>query len=219
MKLAVLSLSLVTIFSLEAAAQKNDISASKFLAVEQTAQTILETSSYRMTRVNEYFEDRDRPGTVVETLLKEVLQPDKWRTVEERSVNGRMLREERLWNGKALFVRTGDGVWEKYSGGSSSGGRLESGHVTTRYRYLGKGELSGAQVDIYESETLRIANKFSMTDLEVVRYGRKTKIWYGVDGRLLRKIEENTSEGREEITRETISIEYEPKISIEAPIK
>lgn len=53
----------------------------------------------------------------------------------------------------------------------------------------------------------------------VVRYLRKTLYWYSVEGKLLKKVEENMIEGREEQNRETTTIEYDPKITIEAPIK
>lgn len=198
---------------------KNDIPETAFLAIEAKGADILKASSYRLTRTFEYFEVRDKPGKIFETSLKEVIQPDKWRTKEEREYDGKRTKEERLWDGKALYTRSNDGEWGKFSGGSSGGGRIESGQVTKRHRYLGKVDLNGTSTDLYESEMLRVANKFSATDMVVVRYLRKTLYWYSVEGKLLKKVEENMIEGREEQNRETTIIEYDPKITIEAPIK
>lgn len=200
------------------AAQKNEITEVVFLALENRAEELLGQSSYRMIRKLEHFDDRDKPGTQEKRLLKEVLQRDRWRTVEERLIDGKTSREERLWDGKSLFVRVDDSPWQKYSGGSSMDGRIESGQTTTRYRSLGRSELNVKPVDVYESEALRIANKVTMNDYQVVRYVRRTRVWYASDGRQVQKIEENAIEGREEMNRETTTIEYDPNIKIEAPI-
>lgn len=198
---------------------KNDIHMSVFLDVQDKADELIKKSSYRLTRLSEYFENRDKPGKVTETLLREVLQPDKWRTVEEKEFDGKHTRIERLWDGKTLYEKENDGEWRKFRGGTGVSGRIESGQVTNRYRHLGKVDLDGTLADLYEVETLRIANKFSATDMVVVRYVRKTRCWYSTEGRLLKKIEENMIEGREAMNRETTFIDYDPKISIEAPIK
>lgn len=198
---------------------KNDIPEVEFLSIEAKGADILKASSYRLTRKFEHFEVRDKPGRIFETSLKEVIRPDKWRTIEEKEYDGKRTKEERLWDGKALYVRKNDGEWDKFSGASSFDSRIESGQITKRYRYLGKVDLSGVSTGLYEIEMLRIANKFSANSMVVVRYLRKTLYWYSVEGKLLKKVEENMIEGREEQNRETTTIEYDPKITIEAPIK
>lgn len=198
---------------------KNDIHMSVFLDVQDKANELLEKSSYRLTRTLEFFEDRDKPGKTSEKFLREVSRPDKWRTVEEKELNGKIEKEERLWDGKALFVKENDGEWRRFSGGDSGSGRSESGQVTRRYRYIGKADLNGLQTDLYEIEMLRVANKFSQNDMVVVRYKRKTRFWYSGEGKLLKKVEENMIEGYPEMSRETTVIEYDPVLKIEAPIK
>ena len=197
---------------------KNDIAEGDFVSLEAKGADILKGSSYRLTRKFEYFEVRGKPGRIFESSLKEVIQPNKWRTIEEKEYDGKQTKEERLWDGKALYIRNNDGEWGKFSGGSSGGGRIESGQVTKRHRYLGKVDLSGVSTGLYEIEMLRVANKFSANSMVVVRYLRKTLYWYSVEGKLLKKVEENMIEGREEQNRETTIIEYDPKITIEAPI-
>lgn len=202
-----------------AVAQKNDISEAEYRKAEAKAEDLIKTSNYRMERKGEFFPVRGEPGRLSESDIKEVILPNKWRTVEIRNYDGKTTRSERLWDGNALYIRENDGKWEKFSGGGSGGGRIESGRVTTRYRYLGKVDLQGRPTDLYELESLRIANKASMNDVVVVRYVRKIRSWYAEDGRLIQKIEESTIEGREELSRETTTFEYDPNINIEAPIK
>ncbi|CAN5626164.1 hypothetical protein BH24ACI3_BH24ACI3_03040 [soil metagenome] len=199
-------------------AQKNDISEAEYLQVEARAAELLNASGYRLRRVGEYFEDRSKSSRIAESDILEVLQPNKRRTVEIRDYNGKIRKEERIWDGKSLYVRTDDGEWKQFSGGSGGGGRIESGQTTKKYRFLGKVDLDGVQADLYELESLRIANKFSANDMIVVRFNKKIRSWYSPDGKLLQKIIEDSIEGRQDLSRETTKIEYEPNIKIEAPI-
>lgn len=207
------------LFVLSAVGQKNDISEAEYRKAELKAAQLLKASNYRLERKLEYFPVRGETPRLAESDIKEVLLPNKWRTVEFRDHDGKPTREERLWDGNALYVRREDGEWNRFSRGSTASGRSESGQVTTKYRYLGKVELTGMESDLYEAESLRIANKFSTHGFVVVRYNKRVRTWYSTDGRLLQKIEENSIEGREELSRETTVIEYDPKIRIEAPIK
>jgi len=200
-------------------AQKNDISEADYRQAEAKANELIKASNYRSERKAEFFEVRGQAGHLSEWDIREVVQPNKWRTVEVRNYDGKSTKSERLWDGKALFTRDDDGEWKQFSGGGGGGGRIESGQVTTKYRYLGKAEVNGKTSDLYELESLRIANKFSRNDMIVVRYNKRIRSWYGADGRLLQKIEENTIEGREELSSETTTFEYDSDIKIEAPIK
>jgi hypothetical protein len=219
-KFALLLTTFVAVCTGHASGQKNDISEFAFASMLERASEALEKSSYREMRKLERFGDRSRAGTITESSLKEVLrlEPPRWRTVEERLVDGKKDREERLWDGKALYTRKNDGPWQKFAGGTSVSRAIESGTETTRYRYMGRVDLDGKPADLYESDRVRIANKFTQNDLVVVRFVRYQKLWYSLDGRLVKSVQEDAIEGVEGLSRETVTIEYDPKITIEAPI-
>ena len=200
-------------------AQKNEIPESEFLAKQAFAAKSLESRNYRLSRVLEYFEHRDKTPRVAERHLKEVHLPNKWRTLDLSDYNEVKNRVERIWDGKYLYVKNGNGEWGRFDGGNTTGGRIESGRITNTYRKLGKTELNGVPAEQYSVQNLRVANKFSATDMVVVTYVRNTNYWFSIDGVLLKKIEETMIEGRQEMSRESTEIEYDPKITIEAPIK
>lgn len=200
-------------------AQINEITLEAYRKVEDSAANLLKESNYRLERKVEIFETPGTDAKLVETFIKEVILPNRWRTVEFTNRGSRTITEESLFDGNALFVRRDVGEWQKFSGGQSGSGRSESGRITTTYRYLGKSDLNGVETDLYELESLRVANKFTVNSIVVVRYNKKIRSWYSSDGRSLKVIEENSIEGQNGLSRSTTVIEYDPDIKIEAPIK
>ena len=213
----------VVMFAVAAAAGqvttiKNDIPEGQYLAADAKAEELLKTANYRSVWTKEYLEDRAKPATLQEKKLREVIQPNKWRTVEE-TLGDKPSREERIWVDKALYVQRDDKPWQKFSGGGGGGMRMESGQVKNQYRYLPAIDFDGIKADFYEHISVRTANKFSQTDFVVVRYVRTTRVWYSADGKILKKTEETAIEGREEMLREVTTYEYDPKdLKIEAPV-
>jgi len=198
---------------------KNDIPESQYLAAEAKAAELLKTANYRSVWAKEYLEDRSKPATLQEGKVKEVIQPNKWRTVEQTYYN-KPTREEIIADGKAFYFRTNNGPWSKGGLGNSGGGWLESGQVKNQYRYVPAIDFRGIKADFYEKVSVRTANKSSQTDSFVVRYIRTTRVWYSAEGKILLKTEETMMEGREETLYETTTFEYDPKdLKIEAPIK
>ena len=54
---------------------------------------------------------------------------------------------------------------------------------------------------------------------ERVRCFLTARVWYSAKGEIHKKTEETAIEGREEILRETVTYEYDPKdLKIEAPV-
>ncbi len=198
--------------------QGKEISAVDFRQVEQNAERLLENLAYRLTESIEYFENKDGQGVITRAFLKEVVPPDRWRTVEEQVYDGKTTKDERIWNGKALFVRRNDGAWDKYSGGGSTRGRSESGTITNTYRLLGPASIDGVLLTLYEVEQHRRANKASRDSMVQVQYIRMTKYWFNNDGTLARRVEENEIKGRNEFSRETVIYSYDPNINIKTPI-
>jgi hypothetical protein len=199
--------------------QKNEIPEGEFLSKEAFANETITKSNRRLIRTLEYFEDRSKPGHLSERYTEEVLFPNRWRRIEEKDYAGKKTREERIWDGTALYVRSDDGEWRRYSGGANSGARIESGRITKTYRYLGLSDVDGKQAATYQVQSVRVANKFSANDMVVLKYVRDSRYWFDSGGRLLKKVEETMIEGQPAMSRETTFVEYDPKISIEAPIK
>ena len=200
---------------------KNDIPESQYLAEEAKAKELIAKANYRSVWTLDYFEDRSKNSKLSEKKLREVLLPNKWRTVEETFYE-KPTRDERIWDGKFLYSKTNDGPWEKWGrgNGSGSGGGVESGQIKNQFRFLPSIDYEGGKADFYELVSVRTANKFSQTSYVVVKYIRTTRTWYSTDGKLLKKIEETMIEGREEMSRETSTYKYDPlDLTIEAPIK
>ena len=198
---------------------KNDIPESQYVAADAKAKELLKTANYRSIWALEYFEDRSKPGRLSEKTLIEIIQPDRKRAVEEQFYD-MPSREESIWVDKALYFKRNEEPWVKYSGGSGINQRTESGQVTNQYRFLPAVEFEGKKADFYEHISVRTANKFSQTDYVVVRYVRTTRTWYSLEGKLLKIIEDTTIEGKEALSRQTTTYEYDPKdLKIEAPIK
>ena len=160
--------------------QKNDVSEAVYRQASETAESLLEKANYKMERKLEFFAVREKPAHLSEWDIREVLRPDKWRTVEIRNYDGKTTKEERLWDGKTLFKRRDNGPWGRFAGGGTAySAALESGQVTRTYRYLGETRLNGKPVDFYEMESLRVANKFSATNIIIVRYLKSKILVFG----------------------------------------
>jgi len=172
-----------------------------------------------LTETIEYFPDRDANVEGITTKILEIVVPDKKREVEEIKSPTKNSKLERIWDGKNLYEKQNDGEWKKYGGGSSVGGSITSGQTTTTYRFVGKESLNNRTADVYESESLRVANKMTRTSQYRVEYVTKTKYWISEDGLLLKMIKESEVVGSKALSRETAIYEYDSNIKIEAPIK
>lgn len=203
----------------QVAGQKNEVSEADFFAKENLANDLLKRLDHRSTKTLEYFEDRDKPGRVVERHVREVSLPKKWRTIDETNYEGKSTREERLWDGATLYVKRDAGDWERFDGGSSVSGRHESGKITKTYWYLGKNEVNREQADSYQVQKVRIANKYSVKGFLAVRYVTDSFFWFAADGRLLKKAEETVVDGHNAMNRETTTLDYSTRPLIEAPIE
>jgi len=198
---------------------KNDIPESQYLAAEAKAAELLKTANYRSRWVKSYLEDNLMATFLQEMVTREVIRPNKWRTITVKLYENPPVREEIIADGKDFYFRTDNGPWTKGGLGSGSGGVIETGQVKNQFRYLPAINYGGKKVNLYEKISVRTANKLSQTDLVVVRYIRTTRIWYSLDGKILQKIEETRVEGSKEMLRETTTYEYDPKdLKIEAPV-
>lgn len=200
-------------------ALKNDISGAQFSSVEQKAQKVLKTATYRMSRTFEYFGSRNEPADLIERSVSEVIHPDKWRAVDVSKYPG-PVKYEYIWNGKDFFKRTNDGEWTKPEHHWTEWRESrDSEHSAVRYRFLGKTDLNGAQANKYEVESLRVANPYAQNEILKFSGIRRATYWYDGTGRILKKVEVNSINDSEETLVETFDYVYDPKdLKIEAPI-
>ncbi len=70
MKIIFSLIALVFFLSTIAFGQTKEITETDFVKVEQNAERLLKTSSYRLTVSMEYFEDRDKAGQISRSFLK-----------------------------------------------------------------------------------------------------------------------------------------------------
>lgn len=200
-------------------AQARELARQEFERVLEKGNDLKNAVSHIETRTLEYFEDRDKQGHVSEQDVREVLISGQWRTVEVRNDGDTSVRSERLWDGRALYVRNGDGPWTKLSGWGSGSGELESGRFDFKYCYLGRVTVDGRAAELYEVRRDRIAKKTSATRTTEYHYVRITKYWFLADGRLLKMLRDETVDGSRALSRETTDVDYNTKdLKIEAPI-
>ena len=198
---------------------ENVIKENEFKEILANATGKLKDKIYRLTKTEENFADRNGKSESVKTKILEIVPPDKRREVEEVKSAAENYRVERIWDGRNLYEKKDDGAWKKYLGGGDGGGDLTSGRVTTIYKFIGKESLNEKTANVYETETRRIANKFTQTSRYRVEYITKTKYWISEDGYFLKTIKESEVAGSNSLRREVEVYEYDTNIKIEAPIK
>ena len=196
---------------------KDDISQEKYFAAEKKAAELLKKVNYRSVWVKEYFADGAKEGKLQEMTVREVVQPNKWRTVTEEFHN-KPKRKEIIADGKAFYFRTDDGPWEKGGLGSSSAYNIFGETVSNQFRYLPEVDLDGKTTGYYELVSIRNPSPSSRNSLFGIRYVHTVRNWYSAEGYLLKKLEETAIETRETILRDTTIYGYNPKdLKIEAP--
>lgn len=214
---------LVLLFVFTASGQvttlKNDIPEKQFFVAEITAAEKLKIANYRSVWTKEFFAEGSKEAKLQERAVTEVLQPNKARSVVEQ-FSDNPSREEIIRDGTAFYVRHGDEQWKKLNGGGGRPVQYLQMQDRIQRQYLPSVDFEGGKADFYEDISTRTANKTSNNEVVVVRYVITTRAWYSLDGKLLKRIEETTIEGKEETLRRTTVYEYDPKdLKIEAPIK
>ncbi len=202
----------------EKATNQNLIEESEFNKILSKAEENLKDKTYRRTKTEEVFADRDAAAKSVKIEILEIVPPNKRREVEEIKSSTENRKIERIWDGKNLYERENNGEWKKYSGGGGIGFNIATGKITTTYKLIGNEMLNGKSVNVYEVESHRIANKFTRTSQYQVEYVMKTKYWISTEGYFLKSLKESEIVGSKSLIRETEIYEYDSNIKIEAPI-
>jgi hypothetical protein len=196
------------------------IEENKFTVILAKATENLKGRTYRLTKTEETFADRDAEPEATSKNILEVVPPNKGREVSELKSAEKNAKTERIWDGKNLYERKNDGEWRKYSGGGNGGGGdFVSGRITTTFKFVGQELLNGRKTNVYERESHRIANKFTRTSQIQVEYIEKTRYWINEDGSYLKSVKESEIANSKSLVRETAVYEYDNSITIEAPIK
>lgn len=211
---------LLVILNISAFAQEKILTESEFNAILERTESKLKTQNYRLTKTEELFLKPNEKAENVRIEIKEVVLPNKWREVIEERSKDKTSKTERLWDGSKLYKRENDGEWKKFDGGGGMGMSIRSGKFTKVFKFVEKIVLDGKNVNLYEVQITRVANKFTQTSSYQVTYVEKSKYWIGEDDLLLKKKVENTIQGLEAVAVENWVYEYDPKnLKIEAPIK
>ena len=201
----------------QVAALQNDSPEVKSFLAEIKAGEILKTANYRSVWTKEFVAERSKEAKLQERMVSEVIQPNKARSVVEQ-FSDTPSREEIIRDGKAFYIRQGDKPWQRFNGDGGRSVQFVQMPYRIQFRFLPSVEFEGGKADFYEYVTIRTSNKSSKKDAVVVRYVITTRSWFSTDGKILKKIEETTVEGRVEMVRETTTYEYDPKdLKIEAP--
>lgn len=218
MKRTILCFWIIVILFSSAFSQEKILEETEFTEIINKTEKFLVGKTFRLTKTTDSFFDRDLNPEIVEIEMKETVQPDKWRTVEEYKSASKHTKVEMIWDGKNLYKKSNDGVWEKFLGAGSGGGGSKSGKITRIYRFVEKTTLNNQDVNVYEMEENRIANKFTQTSMYQVHYIEKTKYWIAKDESVLKKIIESEIEGSKQLIRDNWIYEYDSTIKIETPI-
>ncbi|MDQ3061947.1 MAG: hypothetical protein M3R14_03665 [Acidobacteriota bacterium] len=200
-------------------AQEKQFTEKEFKEIQAQATEKLQSKTYRLTKTEENFSDREVNPRSVKISILEIVPPNKKREVEELKSPTKNTKEERIWDGKNLYVRENDNDWKKYNGGGSgSGGDFVSGRITTIYKFVEKTNLNNKTANVYEVEMNRKAVKYNQTSRFEVQYVERTKYWISEDGYFLKTVKESEIIGSKSLLRDTWIYEYDPNIKIEAPI-
>lgn len=199
---------------------KNDIPESQYLAAEAKAGELLKTANYRVIQTKEYFAQRSREAKLQEKLLLEFVQPDKKRTLWEEFYN-KPRRNETISDGKASYSRTDNWPWSKDDAlANYYETDVEIVPNRNQYKYVPAVEIEGKKAVYYEFIEIRKSNKSSKTDFPTIGYVCTMQLWFLLDGKILKKMEDCALEGRKDRLLWTTVYEYDPKdLKIEAPIK
>jgi len=213
----------VVIFAVAAATgqvAKDHILGSQCLTVQAKAGELLKTANYRVIQTKEYFAERSREGKLQEKLLLEFVQPDKKRTLWEEFYN-KPRRNETISDGKASYSRTDNWPWSKDDDlANYYETDVEIVPDRNQYKYVPAVEIEGKKADYYEFVEVRKSNKSSKTDFPTIGYVCTMQLWFLLDGKILKKMEDCVLEGRKDRLLWTTTCEYDPKgLKIEAPIK
>lgn len=201
-------------------AQEKIITENEFNDILAKTAEQLKTANYRLTKTEQLFLKPGEKPEKVRIEINEYIRPNKWREVVKEESKDKSSVNERLWDGKNLYVRENDGMWQIYAGGDVINQSIRTGQFTKTFKFVEKSKLNEQVVNIYDVEIKRVANKFTQTSFYQVAYFEKSRYWISEDNFLLKKKVENTISGSEAIAAEDWVYEYNPQdLIIEAPIK
>lgn len=207
-------LSLVFILTLSAAAfaQVKQISSSDFYKADSESYRVTADVSSRVVTKTDVIEN----GAVISSveIISEDLLPDRYRYVRTEKKGGEETSYESITIGDMQYTRTNKGAWtaKKIEIGSGIGSGSGTGYSScTQYT---------EESDFVSGQSARKLRRLEIKQGEKGLAFNDSISWYNQQGQILRKeITRGAFEPRSENYRQVAAYEYNPNITIEAPIQ
>lgn len=212
-----LILAILLVTALSSLGQGTVMEKADFEKMVSNGNKALEGKAYRKKATFETFEDGKIISAETRQNMTEVLPPDKSRLVSISNRDGKERKFENITIGPRDWVRTDDGPWMIPLIGTVRDRGVGTGKmIFASYKNLGKTELAGVKVAIYE--------KIEKSDEYTNDSPRKTVIrteryWIDDKGLIRQAVDKTETVGTKKLIRSTKVYEYDPKIKIEPPAK
>jgi len=200
-------------------AQKRVIKYAEAEKIIDASRTLLWRSTYRETYTEEEFQSRNGASRIVKRVIREEIPEKANRSVTTTYLkDGKVEKREFVYIDGKPYRRTDDGPWDTTPADLASlvGPPIpDEGPVrsTNAAWFIEETSVGGKQTNVYEirNTTSYLENRRMTNYISLERY------WIGADGRILRKLSENSVVGRPQITKGVTEYEYE-NIAIERPV-
>ncbi|HEX8735848.1 MAG TPA: hypothetical protein VF721_11020 [Pyrinomonadaceae bacterium] len=173
-------------------------------------------ASRREVIKKQYYKDGKLSGTI--ETVNEFLKPDRQRYLRVEKSGGQTTKLEIIQTGKAYYCRKNDEDWTPSNKWCEDGYGSGLSNIVNSGYTVEKTKIDNQEAQIYQ-EYITYKNNYSPDkDKEALSY-RQEKIWVDGDGFIVRhETESGLLEPRRIYSRETGTYEYNPKITIEAPV-
>lgn len=204
---------LFAVFSITAFSQIKQISANDFYTSYSNGHKILYERSYKMETKTETME----AGNLVKSVdrIEERLLPDKFHSIEIEKVGDKETKNELIRIGYMQYSRQNSEPWtvKDLRGGSGSGNGSGSGSSVSCVQFTEEPDFVNG---IPARKTRQYLIERSSDGLTYDDFAN----WIAQDGALVKsERSKGLLEPKVERTHSVVTFEYDPKITIEAPIK
>lgn len=204
-------------------AQKREITEKEFDSIESKAGKLSYTGTHRRRMVSFHYE-KEAPSVPSREISEVSEESADGRTRSLRIDKGRdrTAETERIRIGAVEYIRTKDKPWARVDNKSENGrgfgtwGDVPLNQKEYKFFFVGKVELNGQDVELYESRKFR---NYQLSPNQNHAYTMLDRIWVRDDGRYLKRHSQTIeSDGRISFDM-VLTYEYPAEIKIEAPIK
>lgn len=208
------AIAIVSLFHLDISAQKK-VSQDEVSRLYTNALAAMETRSYRQRSTVETFDDRDRPAVFKSVATTIRMHPNARHTIVQTEDASGVRLKENISIGNKSYSKEGDKEWREDPGESgSSGDRFtalpQTGRPTVETVVEYKGKTDDMSADLY---IVTKKEKRGSVSLVFVK-----KYWFDKDRLLVKEVSESYYTNAKSLLRTSTTYEYDPNITIEAPI-